>query len=195
MKKIIVRAELQNLAKKDILEMVPTDTLARIKTTDAKPEFKVYCVGHEGVANAQELSFGTKVVKAYHYVKNMIFKLGERLQFGTPIFNNHGETNDHTGRQQIGELVGKSVKMIGDKISALAVTYIYPQFSKLPLDVASIEGEVEYTPKGISSGDVIDIHKITGIALGSSQMNTPAFPGATLLGTLQAFSKESQFNR
>lgn len=195
MKKIIIRAELQNLAKREILEMVPVDTLARIKETDSKPEFKVYCVGHEGVANAQELSFGSKVVKAYHYVKNMIFKLGEKLQFGTPIFNGHGETNDHTGREKIGELVGKSIRMMGDKMSALAVTYIYPQFNKLVLDVASIEGEVEYIPKGVDSGDVIDINKITGIALGSSKMNTPAFLGATILGTLQAFSKDAQFNR
>jgi hypothetical protein len=85
--------------------------------------------------------------------------------------------------------------MMGDKMSALAVTYIYPQFNKLVLDVASIEGEVEYIPKGVDSGDVIDINKITGIALGSSKMNTPAFKNATLLGVLQAFSKESQFNR
>lgn len=195
MKKIIVRAELQNLAKREILEMVPDDTLARIKETDTKPEFKVFVVGHEGIANAQELSFGSKVVKAYHYVKNMIFKMGEKLQFGTPAFHNHGDTNDHAGREKIGELVGKSIKMVGDKLSALAVTYIYPQFRKLDLDVASIESEVEYIPKGVSSGDVIDIEKITGIALGSSKVNTPAFPGATLLGTLQAFSKESQFNR
>jgi hypothetical protein len=195
MKKIIVRAELQNLAKREILEMVPADTIARIKETDPRPEFKVFCVGHDGVANAQELSFGKKVVKAYHYVKNMIFKLGEKLQFGTPIFFGHGDTNDHTGREKIGELVGKSIRMMGDKMSALAVTYIYPQFNKLVLDVASIEGEVEYIPKGVDSGDVININKITGIALGSSKVNTPAFPGATLLGTLQAFSKESQFNR
>lgn len=195
MKSIVIRAELQNLTKREILEMVPADTIARIKESDAKPEFKVFCVGHEGVANAQELSLGSKVVKAYHYLKNMIFKIGEKLQFGTPAFSGHGENNSHSGREQIGELVGKSVKMIGDKLSALAVTYIYPQFKKLDLDVASIESEVEYIPKGMSSGDVIDIHKITGIALGSSKVNTPAFPGATLLGTLQAFSKEAQFNR
>jgi hypothetical protein len=195
MKKIIIRAELQSLAKREILEMVPVDTIARIKETDPKPEFKVFCVGHDGVANAQELSFGRKVVKAYHYVKNMIFRLGERLQYGTPIFNNHGDTNDHAGREKIGELVGKSVKMVGDKLSALAVTYIYPQFKNLSLDVASIEGEVEYYAKGNDSGDVIDINKITGIALGSSKVNTPAFPGATLLGTLQAFSKDAQFDR
>jgi hypothetical protein len=192
MKTIIVRAELQNLAKREILEMVPADTIARIKETDAKPEFKVYCVGHEGVANAQELSFGAKVVKAYHYVKNMIFKIGERLQFGTPAFNGHGDTNDHSGREQVGELVGKAVKMVGDKLSALAVTYIYPQFRKLDLDIASIESEVEYIPKGVSSGDIIDVHKITGIALGSSKVNTPAFPGASCLGVLQAFSKDNR---
>jgi len=195
MKKIIIRAELQNLAKREILEMVPADTLARIKATDSKPEFKVFVVGHEGVANAQELSFGTKVVKAYHYVKNMIFRMGEKLQFGTPVFNGHGETNDQEGREKIGELVGKSIKMVGDKLSALAVTYIYPQFRKLVLDIASVEGDVEYIPKGVSSGDVIDVHKITAIALGSSKENAPAFPGATLLSTLQAFSKESQHNR
>ena len=192
MKTIVVRAELQNLAKREILEMVPADTIARIKQTDSKPEFKVFCVGHEGIANAQELSFGAKVVKAYHYVKNMIFRIGERLQFGTPAFNGHGDTNDHSGREQIGELVGKAVKMVGDKLSALAVTYIYPQFRKLDLDIASIESEVEYIPKGVSSGDVIDVHKITGIALGSSKVNTPAFPGASCLGVLQAFSKDNR---
>ena len=195
MNKISIKAELQNLAKKEILEMVPIDTITRIKKTDSSPLFKVFVVGHTGIANAQELSFGSKVVKAYHYVKNMIFKLGEKLQFGTPAFKGHGDSNDHTGREQIGEIVGKSVKMIGDKLSALAVTYIYPQFRKLDLDVASIESEVEYIPKGVSSGDVIDIHNITGVALGSSKVNTPAFPGATLLGTLQAFSKDAQFNR
>ncbi|MFA5154437.1 MAG: hypothetical protein WC554_17970, partial [Clostridia bacterium] len=88
MKKIIIRAELQNLTKREILEMVPADTIARIKETDSKPEFRVFVVGHEGIANAQELSFGSKVVKAYHYVKNMIFKLGEKLQFSTPCFHN-----------------------------------------------------------------------------------------------------------
>jgi len=195
MKSITIRAELQNLAKREILEMVPADTISRLKETDSKPEFKVFCVGHEGVAKAQELSFGTRVVKAYHYVKNMIFKMGEKLAFGTPCFNGHGETNSHAGREKIGEVVGKSVKMIGDKLSTLAVTYIYPQFRKLDLDIASIETNVEYIPKGVSSGDVIDIDKITGIALGSSKVNAPAFPGATALGVIQAFSKESQFNR
>lgn len=194
MKNIKIRAELQNLARKEILEMVPADTIARIKQSDPNPEFKVYCVGHEGVANAQELSFGRKLAKAYHYVKSMVLRLGEKLQFGTPIFYNHIGANTSDGREQIGELVGKAVKMVGDKLSALAAIYIYPQYRSAPLDIASIEGDVEYYAKGQSSGDVIDVLKISGIALGNSKEASPAFPGATLLGVLQAFSKEAQFN-
>jgi hypothetical protein len=192
MKHITIKAEIQNLDKKEILEMVPADTIARIKETDAKPVFKVYSVGHEGTANAQELSFGQKLSKAYHYVKNAVLSLAEKLQFGTPIFRNHADTNEHAGREQVGELVGKAVKIIGNKLSALAVTYIYPQYRKLPLDVASIEGEVEYYARGNNGGEVIDVQKITGIALGNSEEVSPAFPGATLQGVLQAFAKNNR---
>jgi hypothetical protein len=190
MKTIRIRAEVQSLSKKQLLEIIPPDTLERIKTNDKKPEFKVYVVGHEGTANAQELSFGGKIAKAYRYVKDMIFRIGEKLQYGTPIFQNHAGANTSEGREQIGELVGKAVKMIGDKLSAIAAVYLYPQYRKLPLDVASIEAEVEYYPRGKSGADVIDVGKITGIALGSSEVDSPAFPGATLIGAIQAFAKE-----
>lgn len=195
MSKQYITATIQAMAKKEILEMIPQDTITRIKETDAKPEFKVFCVGHEGTAQAQELNFGGKVVKAYRYVKDMILKLGEKLQYGTVAFNRHGATNDHDGRDKIGELVGKSVKMIGDKLSTLAAIYIYPEFRKLDLDVASIEAEIVYIPRDGSDNDVVDIDKITGIALGQSGVDEPAFPGAALLGVLQNFSKETQHNR
>jgi len=190
-----ITAKIQNLAKKDILEMIPQDTITRIKQTDPKPEFKVFCVGHEGTAQASELTMGGKVVKAYRYVKEMILKLGEKLQYGTIAFNKHGVTNEHDGRDKIGELVGKSVKMIGDKLSTLAAIYVYPEFRKLNLNVASIEAEVAYTPGDGNDNDVVGIDKITGIALGQSGVDQPAFPGATLLGVLQNFSKETQHNR
>ncbi len=195
MSKQYILASVQAMAKKEILEMIPKDTISRIKETDAKPEFKVYCVGHEGTAQAQELNFGGKVVKAYNYVKDMILKLGEKLQYGTVAFMNHGVTNDHSGRKPIGELVGKSVKMIGDKLSTLAAIYIYPDSRELELDIASIEANVVYIPGKGSVNDVVDIADITGIALGQSGVDRPAFPGATLLGVLQNFSKETQHNR
>jgi hypothetical protein len=188
MKKYI-RAEIQNMGKDEILTMIPQDTLDRIKQTDKRPEFKVFCVGHEGVARAGEISFGMRAAKAFQYVKDMIVRIVDRLKFGTPIFNQHVETNSHIGREQIGELVGKAVRTIGDKVSALAAMYIYPQYRKMDLDVASIEANIEYIPKGKTGGDVVDVEDITGIALSSSKIDKPAFPGATLLGIVQAFAK------
>lgn len=189
MKKYI-SGRLQHFAKDEILSMVPPDTLTRIKQTDKRPEFRVYCVGHEGTADARELSFGARFNKAFDYVKDMIIKLGERLTLGTVVFNRHVETNEHTGREQIGELVGKGLRYIKDKLSALAAVYIYPQYRKLPLDVASIEADIEYIPKSKDRGEVIDVDRITGIALSSSAIDEPAFKGATLLGIVQAFTKE-----
>lgn len=185
-----IKAEIQSLAKSEILDMVPADTLARIKQTDKKPEFRIYCVGHEGTATAQELNFGQKLQKAFRYIKNIIIKLSDKLTLGTPIFNRHIDTNEHIGREQIGELVGKGLKFMKDKLSALAAIYVYPQYRKMSLDVASIEADIEYIPKSKNEAEVLNIDKITGIALSSSEVDKPAFPGASLLGIIQAFTKK-----
>jgi hypothetical protein len=37
----------------------------------------------------------------------------------------------------------------------------------------------------------VGVDNVTGIALGNSKLDTPGFPGATLLGQLQAFAKEN----
>jgi len=188
MKKYIT-ATVQNLADSEVLGMIPPDTLARIKQTDQAPVFKVYCVGHEGTADAQELSFGAKLRKAFQYVKDMIVKLNEKLTFGTAIFSRHVDTNEHAGRERIGELVGKGLRYIKDKLSAVAVCYIYPQYRQMPLDVASIEANVVYVPKEKDRAEVIDIDNVTGIALSSGAVDQPAFKGATLLGIVQAFTQ------
>lgn len=189
MKKYI-RAEIQNMAQEEILSMIPKDTIERIKKNESSPVFNCYCIGHEGTANAQEISFGKKMVKAFNYVKDMIVQLGHKLQLGTAIFIAHKDTNEHKGREQIGEVIGKTVKYVNDKLSALAAVYIYPQYRQLNLDVASIEAEMVYMQGDNNSADVIEVDKVTAIALDSSDVAQPAFKGATLLGIVQAFAKE-----
>jgi hypothetical protein len=189
MSKVYIRAELQNMAKREILEIIPQDTLNRIKQTDPKPEFRVFSIGHEGVAQGAEVTLAGRVVKAFRYVKEMVSRIGDRLTYGTPIFHGHVQNNSTEGREQVGELVGKAIKIIGDKVNALAAVYIYPQFRKAGFDVASFEGNVGYIPgESGKENDVIDIEKITGIALGRSGVDQPAFPGATCLGILQNFA-------
>jgi hypothetical protein len=56
--------------------------------------------------------------------------------------------------------------------------------------VASIEAEIDLNVDG--KGNIIanDVNNVSAIALGNSEIETPGFAGATLLGQLQAFAKE-----
>lgn len=182
--KQFIQASIQNMSRQTILDMISPDTLERIKKTDKEPEIRAYGVGHEGKAHGTLVGFGKKIME---YVKEAIGKLFDRLKIGTPIFNRHVETNEYSGREQIGELIGKTLKTIGEKLHAIAAVYIYPQYRDLPLDVASIEANIEYIGKG-KEAKIEDIDEITGIALSSSAIEQPGFPGATLLGAIQAFA-------
>jgi hypothetical protein len=120
----------------------------------------------------------------------MVGELTDKIGIGTPIFNRHNPaTNDHANREQIGEVVGKALKDIGNKITSVVAVYLKPKYKDQPLDVASIEADMGFD----SDGTVLHpslIEQITGIALGSSAVDTPGFPGATLLGAVQAFANQ-----
>lgn len=183
----IILAKIQNMSQNEALSMVSNDTIERIKRTDRRPEIKVFSIAAEGVAEGTELNFGMKVKRALRYMKDMIVRIGERLQLGTPVFNRHADTNENTGREQIGEVVGKAVKYVGEKLMTLAAIYVYPQHKDKPLDIASFEANVEYIPKTFDKADVIDVPEISGIALSHSSIDTPAFKDATLLAAVQCF--------
>lgn len=187
--KTYIRGVIQNMAQEEMLSLISPDTLARVKKTDPNPEIRVFCIGHEGTADASEISFGAKVKKAFEYVRNMIVQLVERVKVGTATFVNHVDTNAHAGREQVGEVIGKGLRIIEGKLSALAAVYIYPQYKQEALDVASIEANIAYEPKSATRAEVIAVDDITGIALASSKWARPAFPGATLLGVIQAFAQ------
>jgi len=87
---------------------------------------------------------------------------------------------------EIGEVVGKAVKHIGDHLNALAAIYILPEFKTRPLDFASIEADIEYAQDGFQAWPTA-INNISGIALGNSGIDSPGIPGATLLGAVQAY--------
>jgi len=84
--------------------------------------------------------------------------------------------------------VGKAIKTIQSKVNAIAITYIYPEYRGLPLDVASIEADVNINPD--DSVHDVDVGDITGIALGNSAVEKPGFAGATLLSQIQAFANK-----
>ena len=117
----------------------------------------------------------------------MIEKLNEKINVGVQLFNGHAAPEDQAGRIPIGEVVGKMTKRIKNELSAIVACWIYPDYRHLPLDVASIEADVELRGDSREQLYVADVKAVPGIALGNSAIETPGFPGATLLGQLQAF--------
>lgn len=183
-----LKAEVQHMSDSDIATMVGHDTLSRIKAKDEHPLIKVYGVGQEGEAKGKLVGLGTQVIQ---YLQHAIVKLGDRLRMGTKVFSRHADTNTHDGREEIGEVVGKTIKTIGGKLSALAAIYIAPKFKDVDLDVASIEAEAELSFDSAGNAFVDDFQNITGIALSNHNIDTPGFPGATLMGALQAFTESN----
>ena len=176
-------AKLQQMASSEIINIIPKDVYDEIKLRDPHPLFQAYVVGHEGEAIGEEVG-GVK--RVLNYFSSAINKMWEKLKYKTKVFHGHNIDSSHEGRQSIGEVVGKVIETIKDKAHAIAIMYIYPEYRDLPLNIASIEADVEINP----DDTVVDIWDITGIALGNSAIEKPGFAGATLLSQIQAMSKK-----
>jgi len=187
--KTTLTATLQSMADSEVLSMVPDDVISRIRIFDSKPLFKVFSVGHEGQASPTIL--GSALSTPLQYFRSAIEKVSASISQGLAVFLNHAKgTNEHAGRARVGEVVSSVTKEIGDKLHSLATVYIYPEYKAAKLDVASIEAEVLYSQDAQGHAFVEGVQDITGIALGDADEVTPAFPGATLLGAIQAFQSQ-----
>lgn len=186
-----IRAHLLAMSESEIMAMVPERVYESVKAQDPHPVFKAFVVGQEGEARPNLVGIGPVIQR---WFKSAVQALGDKLGIGTKVFNLHAVTNEHTGRVPVGEVVGKAVRRINNILSAVAVTYIYPAFKDMKLDVASIEADVHVDPeaKNQQIEDDLDILDVTGVALGNSEINKPAFPGATLLASLQAFAETTR---
>ena len=179
-----IRAILHYMAESEIKAMIPAEKMKEIQAKCPHPVFKAFVVGHEGEARGNLVGVGNIVKK---WFSDMIQKLNDKIKVGLQLFHGHAATNDNEGRLPIGEVVAKKLMNIKDRLSSVVVSWIYPDYSHLPLDVASIEADVDLQGESNENLYVADVNEISGIALGSSMVETPGFPGATLLGQLQAF--------
>lgn len=182
-------AQLQEMADSEISAMVDQTRLAQIKLADKQPLIKAFVVGHEGESRGHILGIGNVVKR---WFRTMIVKLHEMIGAGLKLFHGHGATNEHAGREPVGEVVGKALKTIDGRESVVVACYIRPEFKHLPLDIASVETEVALGKTADGAVDIVGINSVTGIALGNSAVEKAGFPGATLLGQLQAFEKQTR---
>lgn len=186
-----IKAQVLEMAANEIASMIPSSEMQRIRANDPRPHFKAFVVGHEGEARGTMIGVGNVVKR---WFRSAVEKLHDRIKVGVQLFHSHQPgTNATGGREPIGEVVGKRAAKIGDRLSAIVACYIYPPFRHLPLDVASIEAEIVFEQDRLRGLHVVDVHDVTGIALGHSSVETPGFPGATLLGQLQAFVAKERY--
>ncbi len=177
-------AQIQATNQIELEEMVDAATMRNLKARDAHPEIRLYSIGHEGDANLHLPGLGTGILT---WIQAAIQAIADKLEIGTAVFDRHNpDTNSHEGRTQIGEVVGKAVKKIGERLNTLAAIYVYPQFKSRPLDIASFEAEIEFDHNEHEAWPT-NIRNVSGIALSNSGIDNPGFPGATLLGAVQAY--------
>jgi hypothetical protein len=187
--RVYIKCELQQMAQSEILDMIPSETLQRIRDTDPHPEFRVFSVGHEGAANATVLGVGMKIL---NYARDIIVQMFNRLRLGLPAFNRHQpQTNSHVNRDSVGEVVGKTIQKISGVLHTLAAVYIKPEYRSVDLDIASLEGNFEAEENSDGSMGVVSLSNITGLALSNHKVDTPAMPGATLQAALQMFTQKT----
>ena len=183
--KIKIAGQIQEMAAEELTDHMSGTTYKNIKAKDPKALFRAYCIAHEGESTGKVIGIGRIVKK---WARSAIEKINEKLTIGTKIFHMHAE--DNAGRKPIGEIVGKVLSDVADKLSSIAIAYIYSDYRDIPLDVASIEADIHLPEKigpTVKISDV-DVEEITGIALGNSAIVKPGFAGATLLAQLQEFA-------
>lgn len=185
----VFTAMLHNMAVEEARALVPAETIVRIKAAgDPNPKFAVYSIGHEGTANSTLVTATGKRRIPMQYFRDAVEKIGKRLKAGVKAFRRHGADNAHEGRTQVGEVVGKAVRMIDGITHALAAVHVFPPYRKEKLDVASWEADCTWKPDG-EAFRLTDMDDITGLALSASDKDRPAFPGATLRAAFQCFAE------
>jgi len=186
-----VGARLHEMAQNELMAMISPAIIQEIKRDDPKPKFRAYVVGHEGESSgsisADNFTW-IKVVKKWF--KSAIRNLHDKIQIGTPLFWGHSEDNA-AQREKIGEIVGKKLADIKDKLSVIVATYIKPEFATVPLNVASIEADIRLLQDGEDYAAEVD--RVHAVALGMSGHEKPGFKDATLLTQLFEFAQDDKF--
>jgi len=178
--KISIQALEVNLSPEELKQKIPKEKLEALK---GKGVLQAYSLAQEGTSHPKVLGEGIQVLK---WPRAVIRQLAEKIKAGTKFFIGHKETNAQDNRESVGEILNSFVKEIGGRLVNVIIGH-FPDKGKVEdMDVCSMEADV-YTDDENIVGDVNDI---SGIALGNSDKENPAFPGALRLSTVQCFGKE-----
>lgn len=186
----LISIKIQAMDKQEILSHIPVDILQNIKTKDPHPFFQAYSIAHEGESNPTVLGDTSKPIhwsrRAIQSIKNIITK-------GVKFFLGHNEDNSTIGRREIGEIITDFQKEIDGKLHHIVIGY-HPQDVREEVknyDICSQEANwnlIDKTTNFIAE----NIQELTGIALGTSKSDKPAFQNSGRLAMIQAFDNNNR---
>ena len=136
-----------------------------------------YSIGHEGTSSPRVIGEGNKSLS---WSRAVVRRLANTVKAGVKFFIDHNSDSSTSNRDSVGEVVASTVKTIKDKLYAIVVGALDPDIN---MDVCSVEADI-YEQNGI----VNDVDEVTGIALGNSDKDKPAFAGAMKLASIQCFA-------
>ena len=144
---------------------------------------QAYILAQEGESRPRVLNGENKPII---WTKKVLTRLHEKLKKGLKFFLGHNEDSGHENRKPVGELIDAFIDTVNGKLSNIILGHFPDPDVVKDADMNSVEADI-YT---VNSGDyetAEDVKEVTGIAVGSSKENSPAFPGALRLATIQCF--------
>jgi len=182
--------KLKEFSQSEIIELIPNDTLSKIKLTDPHPFFTIYSIAHEGISTPKIINGPQS--KPIKWMKAAIQSIKNKVLKGVKFYKDHNTDNSTDNRRELGEVIVDLQKDIGGILHHLVIGYHAPNVVEevKQNDVCSQEGLWDLVDKGVS-WVARKLDAITGIALGKSTEDIPAFAGAHRLGMVQAFNNNN----
>ena len=139
-------------------------------------EVRAYVIGYEG--ESRPINADTGRVRPLQWGRAVIRRLADLAHRGVKFVRSHAD------RSEVGEVLGGWTDEVAGRLRAI-VAGAFPPGAADDQDICSIEADGVHDH---GTGVVMDIGRLTGIALANSRTETPGMPGARLLGAIHAFS-------
>jgi hypothetical protein len=181
---------IQSFSQKEIIELIPSETMREITRKDPHPFFQMFSLCHEGTSNPKILDHETKPItwtkRAIQSIKNIVTK-------GIKFFKGHNEDSSTDNREVLGEVVHSLEREIDGKLHHVVISYHDPKVRDKIKDFDVISQEASWNLIDAAGKLIADsIDKLTGIALADSREEKPAFAGARRLGMIQCFNESDK---
>lgn len=189
--KVSIQASNVVLTPEDIEGAIPGEVMTRIKRGDLHPLFQAYSIAQEGISRPRVIGQGQMAIS---WPRSAVSSLAGLVKRGLQFFMGHNSDNSTEGRKAIGEVVADFQTTIRGILNHIVIGYFPDKAAARNCDVCSIEANVSL--RETAGGLIADaVESITGIALGNSSNENPAFAGAVRLGALQAFDGAGDENK